>query len=110
MDPSHGRSQAFGAVLRVGAPTRGQHELIDGPGGVRRVQLTPCAVTLARSIDATTQSAHNLLWHTGRETCKPLCRTRQPFAVAVQSNQVNLPQEVLLVSTGLASWQINAIR
>ena len=43
-------------------------------------------------------------------TCEPLCRTRQPFAVAVQSNKVYLPQEVLLVSTDLASRQINAIR
>ena len=44
VDPSHGRWQAFGAVLRVGAATRGQHGLIHGPGGVWRVQLTPCAV------------------------------------------------------------------
>ena len=110
VNPSHGRWQAFGAVLRVGAPTRAQHELIHGPGVVWRVQLTTCAVTLARSIDATNQSAHNLLWHTGCEACKPLCRTRPPFAVAVQSNKVYPPQEVLLVSTDLASRQINAIR
>ena len=53
---------------------------------------------------------HNLLWHTGREPYKPLCRTRQPFGAAVQSNKVYLPQEVLLVSINLASRQINAIR
>ena len=49
VNPSHGRWQAFGAVLRVGAPTRAQHGLIHGPGVVWRVQLTTCAVTLARS-------------------------------------------------------------
>ena len=53
---------------------------------------------------------HNLLWHTGREPYKPLCRTRQPFAVAAQTNKVYLPQEVLLVSTDLAWRQIIAIR
>ena len=44
VDPLQGRLQAFGAVLRVGAPTRGQHELIHGPGVVWRVQLTTCTV------------------------------------------------------------------
>ena len=44
VNPSHGRWQAFGAVLRVGAPMRAQHGLIHGPGVVWRVQLTPCAV------------------------------------------------------------------
>ena len=40
VDPLQGRLQAFGAVLRVVAPTRGQHDLIHGPGGIWRGDLT----------------------------------------------------------------------
>ena len=71
-----GRLQAFGAVLRVVALTRGNQVLLRAPGGVRRGDL---ATGVGSSCNISRQPGHNLFWHTGRKACKPLCRTRHPI-------------------------------
>ena len=48
--------------------------------------------------------------HPRANLTNPYAIDRAAFGKAVQSNKVYLPQEVLLVSTDLASRQINAIR